>query len=330
MLGTGGEVIAEVHLNEEGFRGPCFPKARKPGTLRIACLGDSYTFGWMVEEECTYPRQMEHMLNGILEPDRIEVMNFGHPGYNTRNELRQYSKLVKLWNPDIVILGYVLNDTQPEDVAPPLTDNFLFRLLGRTAILEAFHRHVRRGIPAFRRKEPPGSKALRRRYRENREVIQSDPEADVAKPYWASSLEALEELVHEVRADGSRFLLLIFPGRAQFLKLQMARQKGLILLSGAGRHGKIVVADRKDAPVVEREVRKEQKPQDLLFERARSLGVLHVDLLPSYVALDENPFHPDDPGHPGALGYRVAAEEVVQILMEEGWLLEPAPKVRPR
>src|SRR3954471_226180 len=45
----------EIRLNSDGFRGEEMSNARAPGIVRIACLGDSWTFGMPVGQEQTYP-----------------------------------------------------------------------------------------------------------------------------------------------------------------------------------------------------------------------------------------------------------------------------------
>jgi len=161
MMAKDGSSLAEVRLNREGFRGPCYPIRKNPNTLRIACIGDSFTFGWAVTDDQTYPFHLRHRLERLRGSDRVEVMNFGIPGYNTENALRQYQKLVRPWKPDIVILGYVFNDPQPEGMGPRHMNSFLFQVLGCTALLEAFHRHLRNRFSFLKPEYPPGMEARR-------------------------------------------------------------------------------------------------------------------------------------------------------------------------
>ncbi len=320
MVGAEGNVLPEVRLNALGLRGPWYPMEKKPGILRIACLGDSFTFGWPVEDGGTYPVYLAQKLEEVLGFGRAEVVNFGHPGYNTQNELRQYVKLVRPWKPDIVLLGYFFNDTQPEDFGLLYTDCFFFKLLGRTAILEAFHRHIRPKIFFLRRKDPPELKALKKHFFEHSEIIMSDPDADVSKPYWNRSMKALAELAQEVRADDARFLLLSFPKRSQVLKLQMARQKGLITLGNGKETDRIQVARRKNPARIEQELEKELRPQAALRAHVQKLEVPFLDLLLPFIARDEYLFHAEDPGHLNSLGYQITAEKVALFLKESGWL----------
>ncbi len=99
-----------VYINSEGFRDYDFNVSKNPGTFRIAVLGDSFTYGWGINNvNDTYPKVLEMKLNSI-GTKRYEVLNLGIPGYNTPEELDTLKKKVAAYNPDLIILGYVLND----------------------------------------------------------------------------------------------------------------------------------------------------------------------------------------------------------------------------
>ena len=102
----------EVHhdVNPSGFRGPAFrPKA--PGTGHLIFLGDSFTFGEGVHNNDTYPQVAARLLR--KDEQRVEVFNLGVGGYNTSQEA-QVLKLFGLdLQPDVVVVGYTLNDAEP-------------------------------------------------------------------------------------------------------------------------------------------------------------------------------------------------------------------------
>ncbi len=68
-----------VSINSLGYRGAEFAPAKPPETLRILFVGDSFTFGYGVDDDQTLPRQVE----AILRPQfpTIEVINAGFHGY---------------------------------------------------------------------------------------------------------------------------------------------------------------------------------------------------------------------------------------------------------
>jgi lysophospholipase L1-like esterase len=98
-------------LNNEGVRGNDFSK-KKGGKVRIAVLGDSFTYGYGLEDiDETYPRQLEAMLNGNGTSE-YEVMNFGLPGMNSMDINWMLSNKVPKYFPDIVIYGFNINDLE--------------------------------------------------------------------------------------------------------------------------------------------------------------------------------------------------------------------------
>lgn len=113
--------------NRDGFRGrPLTPK--RPGTVRILCLGDSYTFGWGVDEnEEPYPRIIERVLNQDAGTTRVEALNLGIPGYNTRMENALLQRIAGQYEPDIVVAAYVMNDTEPPGYEVPVPPQVRYR-----------------------------------------------------------------------------------------------------------------------------------------------------------------------------------------------------------
>lgn len=105
-----GDPEAPVRINSLGFRGAELREAKEPGTFRIACLGDSFTFGHGVTEEATYARQLEEILNAAAGEPRFETQNYGIGGYNTDQELIVLRTKALRFEPDLVILQWVLDD----------------------------------------------------------------------------------------------------------------------------------------------------------------------------------------------------------------------------
>jgi lysophospholipase L1-like esterase len=98
-----------VRTNERGYRTAPFATARAPGVIRIACLGDSSTFGMNVEEADAYPSRLARLLDRD-HPGRFEVLNLGVPGYSSRQGLEQLRREVLALDPDVVIFAFGTND----------------------------------------------------------------------------------------------------------------------------------------------------------------------------------------------------------------------------
>src|SRR6185369_16937089 len=51
--------VWRIALNEDGFRSAPVATGKGGGVLRIACIGDSWTFGMNVNQDQTYPARLE-------------------------------------------------------------------------------------------------------------------------------------------------------------------------------------------------------------------------------------------------------------------------------
>lgn len=93
-------------LNAQGFRGPDFVKAKTPGTLRIACIGCSVTFG---HTDATYPALLAERLSERLGRP-VEGMNFGVPGYSSWQGAKLLARALTDYQPDLVVVLFGWND----------------------------------------------------------------------------------------------------------------------------------------------------------------------------------------------------------------------------
>ena len=78
-------------------------------TYRILTIGDSFTYGSGVNLCNTWPKQLERKLSNITSK-KIEVINGGRNGLETTNELKYLKDRGIKFKPDMVIVGYFLND----------------------------------------------------------------------------------------------------------------------------------------------------------------------------------------------------------------------------
>jgi lysophospholipase L1-like esterase len=103
-----------LRLNSEGYRGGEMFPARRPSTIRIACLGDSWTFGMPVSEDQTYPARLSSWLGELHSGAEAEydVQNFGVLGYSSFQGLRLLRNRVLAAGPDVVVIGFGMNDSE--------------------------------------------------------------------------------------------------------------------------------------------------------------------------------------------------------------------------
>jgi hypothetical protein len=121
-------------INSHGFRGPEIEREKAPGTVRVAVLGSSETFGQGESPEMEFPRAMERLLNqarhkarpgavGTHISERFEVVNAGIPGMSVARMDEYWKRWVRQFDPDVVVVypspGFYLGNEAPPDSIPP-------------------------------------------------------------------------------------------------------------------------------------------------------------------------------------------------------------------
>ncbi|MBR4654238.1 MAG: hypothetical protein IKO72_12840 [Kiritimatiellae bacterium] len=104
---------------------PAAPGAAREARVRVACIGDSITYGFGLADRSqeAYPAQLQKILDG-RSPGKCEVRNFGNSGRGIYldsmrgAEKRGFRwmpehKAALAWRPDIVICNLGINDCQP-------------------------------------------------------------------------------------------------------------------------------------------------------------------------------------------------------------------------
>ena len=98
------EFRIHVHTNALGFRERRLPGPKAPGTRRIVVVGDSFTYGYGVEEDEAYPRVLEGLLPGV------EVVNLGVPATCPLDYAANFEDVGRAYEPDLVLVGLMAND----------------------------------------------------------------------------------------------------------------------------------------------------------------------------------------------------------------------------
>jgi hypothetical protein len=102
----------EIGLNSLGFRGDEMSAAKPPSIVRIACIGDSWTFGMPVGQQQSYPSRLAAWLRTERPGTAYEVLNFGVLGYSSFQGLQLLKARVLDLHPDIVVIGFGMNDSE--------------------------------------------------------------------------------------------------------------------------------------------------------------------------------------------------------------------------
>ena len=130
---------SQVAINSKGLRDREYPYEKPAGKKRILVLGDSVAFGYGAKMEETFAKQWEnwaHQNGG----ENLEIINSGVPAYTTTQEVRWFETEGLRYQPDAVVVAYVMND--PEKVHPLREDGRLDRIQ-----IDAFYQRMAELIP---------------------------------------------------------------------------------------------------------------------------------------------------------------------------------------
>lgn len=92
-----------AHINSIGLRENEFP-INKGDNFRIVCFGDSWTVGWGVELDYSWPKVLDKLFkdNGFTN---VEVINCAKGGDFTVSYKSKMEPVLELLKPDLVLVG---------------------------------------------------------------------------------------------------------------------------------------------------------------------------------------------------------------------------------
>lgn len=97
---AGRRCFDSIGARGRGERAP----APAPGVARVACFGDSYTYGSDVDDGEDWPAQLD-----ALDPD-LEVLNLGVGGYGTDQALLRFRREGPELGADVVLVGLLVEN----------------------------------------------------------------------------------------------------------------------------------------------------------------------------------------------------------------------------
>jgi lysophospholipase L1-like esterase len=97
-----------VRTNALGLRGPEAAPLPPAGVQRVLVLGDSFAFGYGVEDEESFPRRLEARWRA--EGRAVEVLNAAVPGYSADHHLVVLRERGFALAPDLVLVALCEND----------------------------------------------------------------------------------------------------------------------------------------------------------------------------------------------------------------------------
>jgi lysophospholipase L1-like esterase len=252
---------------------------RRPGVRRVAVIGDSFTEGMGVREEDAYPVVLGQLLAGAPgSPLAVEVLNCGRRGYDFPELERLFDQALAL-EPDVVVLGMVLNDAERSEA---------FSARQRYVndwILERGRMYRGAGAPRLSWRDSRLSALIADRleaYRVGRETTRwyLDMYSEPNRDGWERTKQRIQEMQQRMRERGGELVVAIWPL--------------LVGLDGAYPF---------------------RAPAETIAAFCQTAGIRHLDLLP---ALQGRPdaslwVHPAD-HHPNQIAHRLVAERLVPVV----------------
>jgi len=223
----------EVSTNAQGFRGnEDVSMAKKPGSVRILCLGDSYSYGVGVGNRQTFPAMLQSFLTEKYVGVDFQVINAATPFYGVFDELDYYRDKGRKLNADLVLVQFSIDDLEG-------MSHFFFRQKNKRMLGGTYH-HLERASREeeissllyalspdflFAQSGAPSHEAF---YGEDahylltpskdeqdllsdRTALLNEKTVPALRRFWDNYLEGLSALRREVERDGSKLLVVVLP-----------------------------------------------------------------------------------------------------------------------
>ncbi|MBA5867361.1 MAG: hypothetical protein GDA67_11785 [Nitrospira sp. CR1.3] len=104
-----GPLNVPIKINANGFRDGEHATEKSSEVVRILGLGDSFLFGWGVQADQVFLRQLERGLHERTGR-RIETINAGVPGWGLNQYYVYLQRIGRQQSPDLVVLAYFVDD----------------------------------------------------------------------------------------------------------------------------------------------------------------------------------------------------------------------------
>ena len=311
---------AFITTNSDGFRTHWTKDSFRTQRERIALIGDSFAFGFGVDDKQTAPYFLEHELRGRLGRDDIGVLNAGTISWSPLTQRNAFRELVKDYDPTVTLLlldatdvgddyKYALDILPGSDPENPRFTDDTVRTESRFALLELaapLLEILRAPLVVLNRfgdesADTGASHAFRLevggKVETNRWFILKHPLSET-RPYFEKTLSYVRDIARDVEASGSEFVLIVPPRYFHWNDAECPNDWNL------GQ-------------------RKRNEPHEMAYfeffeEAARNESFPIVSLLPAFQATDRFPLVLPNDAHWNEDGNRFVAETLADLLIERG------------
>ena len=122
----------QITVNQMGLRGPEIAQEKTAGTIRIALVGESSAFGYLVNDGEEAARLLEVSLRDAGY--QVEVLNAGVPSYNLFQNRIRFREVIEPLHPDLVLCYLGWNDIGY--VVSPEPDHLRYRKRSQASPME--------------------------------------------------------------------------------------------------------------------------------------------------------------------------------------------------
>ena len=287
-------------------------KLNSDGSPRIAVIGDSITYGTGVRIEDTYHQKLEKFLNEreAKNYNNAEVIAFNNGAVSTQWAMETYMSNVRQFSPDLVILGFCLNDLADYEMAAPkkTVKKAFYDVLAYSHIKLRHYSHLY-FLVFERSRRFIYQHLLDRTVRTQNSWMPMQPSNLKFKETYPRALKSTSRLLEQfkdlVHSDGAEFLVVIFP-----FEMQISKELAQIYADEYS----IRNMEEALAGVVQRD----------LIQELSKIQVKHLNLLPFYSQAfssspDQELFFRElggmlDWAHPNARGHEVAGQAIYDYL----------------
>lgn len=333
------EFTCEAITNSLGFRDREFDLNHKP-QMRVLAIGDSFTFGWGVNVEQSWPKVLESSLRG--KGYDVEVANLGEPGAAPDKYADIAERAVPMMKPQLIIVGITQGDDLAQLGQPPpqpavakkvSQSGFITRILWRLYPYSLSVIEGRRQLPPLREAWKADTKHLldgltaeeKARFEKlDPQVKQMLLDGELNPSLLQSALTHPDYLMKTIQLEQPETKALITKMAAQLGRIRRvaeANQARLLIVSvpyGAYVSEKDFNTRRRLGFILTAEVLQSNAPDDAIRKACDSqqLRFLTVTADIREVAKHTNIYYDLD-GHFNALGYKTFAELLAPAVEKE-------------
>ena len=252
---------------------------KQEGTFRVVAVGDSFTWGDGVHASDAWPDRLETRVRA-LGIGHFEVWNWSRRGWNTEAQWRSLQRRILELEPDLILLGYMLNDPQPRSGKH---DRAAFGLQPRQPA-SAPGRWIHGHSQLFQRVyDGLENRRIHGRFADYYTYLHS-----AENPSREAQEEALRSWAGRTQELGIPMVVVVFP---------------------------VFTTEMGDSyPYGE--------VHELVIEQVERLGLRGLDLQPVYSEVQpvRLPVEPFLDRHPNELAHRMAADAILEFLLDAGLL----------